>query len=840
MNRALKLANESQSSIGLCSVEESQDVLATPFRMNTEIRFRGSRGALALVLLILATPCSAVDRSFTVWDSISMARFNDPYTREPEARAKISPDGRHFAVVTSRGLHSNEIESSIWTFETDQLRTFLRSSTKASVPRPRLLARFSAVPTVLFEDSYTSIITDMRWSPDSRYIDCLVQDHRGEKQLYQVRFTDGARWQLSPVGYSVDSFDVSQSEVAYAASRSGDQTIDEYYRGRVLNAGTSALTDLPISIGDILFAQNRVNYRFFFTWIRRGGQEHRIPASGPTIDDYRSHPFAISPDGRFLVELLPVRQIPAYSARYQLSGTSERIQINDRNIVSPFNMDHLMQYSIIDLTTGKIAPLTDGPSASALGSPDVSAAVWSRDSERILITSAFLSSKVSGGSDLDISITPCAAAVVDIRTRNAQCVAPTRFNPKQQQGDSEASAELTDARFGKSDRAVVLSFLEQGTMRVEKYEYQEGKWSVASVSVAPKDRSSAWSAEERRGTCPSLWVRQDLNSPPTLWATDDKTGNTREIWNPNPQLEGIKRGEVSILRWKDSSGYEWTGGLIKPIGYMPGRRYPLVIQTHGFQPNEFLSDGSFTTAMAAMPLASAGIMVLQVPDRRDHSGTDQEATDHVVSFKAAIEKLAAEGMIDPARVGLIGFSRTCYYVLSALVRDPSLYAAATVADGVDGSYMEHRLYQANMGTWDVGIYGGAPTGRGLGKWVVSAPDFHLDSVQAPLRIEAIGPASLLGEWELYSSLKEQNKPVDLIYIREGQHILQKPLNRAASQQGNVDWFRFWLTDQMCSASEVPVKDRRWLGWRTLEREGHAGNCEGPHVSGTGLKERTPP
>ena len=108
VNRALKLANESRSSIGLCSVEESQDELATPFRMNTEIRFSGSRGALALLLLILATPCSAVDRSFTVWDSISMARFNDPYTREPEARAKISPDGRHFAVVTSRGLHSNK------------------------------------------------------------------------------------------------------------------------------------------------------------------------------------------------------------------------------------------------------------------------------------------------------------------------------------------------------------------------------------------------------------------------------------------------------------------------------------------------------------------------------------------------------------------------------------------------------------------------------------------------------------------------------------------------------------------------------------------------------------
>ncbi len=800
-------------------------------RWARNLRSDGQCWAVALLLLLLTMPCAAVDRRFTVWDSISMARFSDPYTRDPGARAKMSPDGRHFAVVTSRGLDSNKIESSIWTFEADQVRTFLRSSTKAPAPRPRLLARFSAVPRVLFEDSYTSTITQMRWSPDSRYVDCLIQNQGGEKQLYQVRFADGARWRLSPIGYSVDSFEVSQSEVAYTASRSGDKTIEEYYQGRMLNAGASALTDLPISIGDILFPQNRANYRFFFTWVRRGGRERRIPASGPAIDDYRFHPFAISPDGRFLVQLLPVQHIPAYWAHYQLPGTSEGIHINDPNLVSPFNMDHLMQYAIIDLKTGKMAPLTDGPSASTLGSPDVSSAIWSRDSERILVTSPFLPRKISGGSSQDISIPSCAAAVVDIRTHDAQCIALTRFNPKQRQGDSQVSAELTDARFGKSDHDVVLSFLEQGEMRVEKYEYQEGRWRVASVSTVLNDRLSAGRAEESRGKCPSLWVRQDLNSPPTLWATDYKTGNSREIWDPNPQLQGIKCGEVSIFRWKDTSGCEWTGGLIKPVGYMPGRRYPLVIQTHGFQPNEYLSDGSYTTAMAAMPLASAGIMVLQVPDRRDHSGTDQEAADHVVSFKAAIEKLAAEGMIDPTRVGLIGFSRTCYYVLSALVRDPSLFAAATVADGVDGGYMEHRLYQANMGTWDVGIYGGAPTGRGLGKWVASAPDFHLDSVLTPLRIEAIGPASLLGEWELYSSLKEQNKPVDLIYIREGQHILQKPLNRAVSQQGNVDWFRFWLTGQMCSASEVPVKDRRWLGLRELEREGRAGSCEAPLVSG---------
>lgn len=653
----------------------------------------------------------------------------------------------------------------------------------------------------------------MRWSDDSKSIYCLVQNQYGEVQLYRVRLKDGSKRLLSLAGYSVDSFDVRNATVAFSASRSADKTADRYFRGQSINSGASALTDLPVSIGDILFEQNRTNYRFFFTWVVRGGKERRIPSSGPTIDDYRHHPFALSPNGRVLVELLPVRHLEAGWSHYQVPGSSEQIRINDPSTASLFNMEHLLQYALINLTTGKVTPLINAPSASTLGSADLSIAAWSKSGERILITSTFLPQKISGESDGDIALAPCAAAVVHIRAHDAQCVAVSQFNPKKQQADSQASAELIDARFGESDHDIVLYFLEKGKLRAVNYEYKEGQWKRISSNEVLNYRSAGLRGDENPAAGLSLLVKQDLNSPPTLWATDSRAGDSREIWNPNPQLHSVVHGEASVFHWKDRSGYEWVGGLVKPVGYIPGRRYPLVIQTHGFQPDEFLSDGSYTTAMAAMPLASEGIMVLQVPDRRDHSGTDREASDHVISFEAAIDKLTAEGMIDSARVGLIGFSRTCYYAVNALVQDPSLYAVATVADGVDGSYMEHRLYLANMGNWDIGIYGGPPNGPGFLKWVEGAPDFHLDTVKAPLRIEAIGPASLLGEWELYSSLKEQNKPVDLIYIRNGQHILQKPRNRVVSQQGNVDWFRFWLQGYQ---DPDPSKKEQYKRWEHLE------------------------
>ncbi len=103
--------------------------------------------------------------------------------------------------------------------------------------------------------------------------------------------------------------------------------------------------------------------------------------------------------------------------------------------------------------------------------------------------------------------------------------------------------------------------------------------------------------------------------------------------------------------------------------------------------------------------------------------------------------------------------------------------------------------------------------------------FHLDTVQTPVRIETITPSSILGEWELYSSLQFQNTPVDLIYFPNGTHIHQKPLERLESQQGNVDWMRFWLQGY---EDPEPAKKAQYERWEHLrELQNAQDNTAGP-------------
>src|SRR5260370_26433030 len=114
------------------------------------------------------------------------------------------------------------------------------------------------------------------------------------------------------------------------------------------------------------------------------------------------------------------------------------------------------------------------------------------------------------------------------------------------------------------------------------------------------------------GTEIILSLRQDINDPPSLWATDKSSDTSKLLWNPNRQLASIALGQAKVYRWQDSSGYNWRGGLVLPPEFVPGHRYPLVLQTHGFyNDHEFLVDGSYTTGFGAQPLSAAGMIGLK-------------------------------------------------------------------------------------------------------------------------------------------------------------------------------------------------------------------------------------
>jgi dipeptidyl aminopeptidase/acylaminoacyl peptidase len=298
----------------------------------------------------------------------------------------------------------------------------------------------------------------------------------------------------------------------------------------------------------------------------------------------------------------------------------------------------------------------------------------------------------------------------------------------------------------------------------------------------------------------------------------EDTGTEKKtlLLDPNPEFGSLEFGEAQAITFKTANGQQARGVIYLPVGYQSGRQYPLVIQTHALMVDRFAIDGPYTTAFAAQPLAGKGFVVAQLEEDWGRVDTPNEVTDEASQYEGVIDFLTAKEIIDPKRVGIIGFSRTGLAVEYVLTHSKYHFAAASLADISDAGYFRYiaLLNASGFGRDSEIVNGDIPFGDGLTSWLKSAPGFNLDKVDSPVLMEANDRMSLLFEWEWFAGLSRLGRPVQLVYLPDGAHVVTKPSHRVVSQQGNVDWFRFWLQDY---EDPDPAKIDQYKRWRELRK-----------------------
>jgi len=270
--------------------------------------------------------------------------------------------------------------------------------------------------------------------------------------------------------------------------------------------------------------------------------------------------------------------------------------------------------------------------------------------------------------------------------------------------------------------------------------------------------------------------------------------------------------DVRAYEWQDKYDRTIQGALVTPPDFVLGGNYPLVIQTHGFHRNRFFRVGYSETANAGRALAGRGIVVLQVAEPRPDQ--EQRWTDlpklGLDVYLSGIDELAEDGTIDPAKVGITGYSEGGLFTASSITQAPDRFAAALIANSdpltIAGyySYVDSPLHGITER-----FVGAAPYGQSLQDWIQRSPSMSTDKIQAPVLIFASDPQHLLSLWDLYAVLRYQEKPVELQYIRIGRHNIKKPLHKLAHQEMLVDWFDFWLNDNEEASPEKTEQYRRW-------------------------------
>jgi len=730
-------------------------------------------------------------KPFTVADDIGMTLFWPIGFKTQEIH--FSPDGKYVAVYTERGkLDQNRVEDSLRFYLSRDVENFLKH-TDVSLP---------PLPSWKFTRSNKKgpVINDWRWLPDSSGVAFLEGGgFLGDKRLVLADLRRKIVRPLTSPTQKVKAFDIRDGQHYFYSivDPAPLQKLHEERQAAAMVGTGRSLFELILPDEPITAWSMSSSHRL---WAVVGGKRFEVKNGGTLL--LSGADFALSPDGQSLVTQQVVPEVPiSWENLYPPPFAS------DHHRIRPGRQDpsksFVRQYVRIYLPTGSVQSLTDAPYSWSAGWETAGIPSWSNDGQAILLPGTFIKSRDARPSR------PCIA-VVDLLSKTSTCV--ETLKGRTDTGLEDGYHFVTNARFIDGDRHRVMVNFSTPT------DSQHGNTEYRSAA------DNTWQfVKESRGEPEvghnglEIKVEEGLNRPPVLVATDKQTA--RVIWDPNPQLKNFELGEASVYTWKDKGGKEWSGGLYKPSTYTAGRRYPLVIQTHGFLASHFVPAGFYGTAYAARELAAAGIIVLQVQDDGCGGSTPSEGPCVVLGYEAAAEQLASDGLVDPGRIGIIGFSRTCFYVMETLTTGSIRIRAASITEGQMVTYLQYIL---TIGYFDSiiphqfdAVMEARPFGEGLQQWLKRSPGFNLDKVTAPLLVVGEGPASLLFMmWEPYAGLSYLKKPVDLIMLNTDEHVLTNPAVRMASQGGSVDWFRFWLQGY---EDPDPAKADQYRRWRELNK-----------------------
>jgi dipeptidyl aminopeptidase/acylaminoacyl peptidase len=750
----------------------------------------------SVLTFVLAGTCIATangqesKKAFTVADEIGLRFFGGGEGNVGSKELAFSPDGKYIAIDTERGrLDIDRVEDSLRFYRTEGIKNFLAGSDQFPPPSPVWIV--TAPP-----QKEGSVINDWRWLPDSSGVAYLESSQEGYKRLMMADIAKKTVEALTSETENIGSFDIrDRRHYVYTSADPADLMKKKEAEGH-----PTAIVGTGKNLWEMLFPTEILRNQLKWgatdstLWAVINGKRFEVKNK-----EIETRGMVLSPDGRSIITRISLKPPEEWKTLYlppYPSPAFDELRTGDK----------VSEYVLVDLQNGKAQPITNTPTSDTAGWADMMANPdWSGDGQAILLPGAFISSTKPS---------PPCVAVINLASKASECM--WTMKPGRDANGAPIHNDyrwLQEVHFLNGDKQRVLvgyAYPGQG-FKAGTSEYRrkpDGVWEQVGPEFA------GLVGEVGPGDL-RIRVKEGPNDPPLVIASaGDKS---RVVWDPNPQLENIKLGQVRIYTWKAQDGRPWRGGLYLPPDYTPGQRYPLVLQTHGFDESAFVPAGLFPTGLAAEALANTGMVVLQVADEGDACPmeTPDEGPCMVKGYEAAVQQLDAERIIDSNNIGMIGFSRTCYYTMEALTMSSFLHIkAALITDGLMLDYVDYGLQGGD--SFDEKMIGAPAFGQGLHTWLQRSPSFNLDKVNAALMVMAEGAGSLLAMWHPYAALHYLKKPVDVLLLNSDEHTLTNPAVRMASQGGSVDWFRFWLKGEEDTDTAKADQYKRWRELKTLQ------------------------
>lgn len=307
----------------------------------------------------------------------------------------------------------------------------------------------------------------------------------------------------------------------------------------------------------------------------------------------------------------------------------------------------------------------------------------------------------------------------------------------------------------------------------------------------------------------------DPKNPPDFYITTLEKVGQRSQWvrltKANPQIEEIALGEYETVRWKSTDGETVEGILVKPLGYEPGRRYPLIVQLHGGPAAAYMNSFSGSYGTYVHVFAAHGYAVFQ-PNYRGSSNYGERFKMQIAGnyFKqgfedimTGIDELIARGIADPEKLGLMGWSAGGHFSNWGLVSTDRFKAISTGAGAVNWISM---YAQTDVQVPREFYFRGRPY-ENWDHYVEVSPIRYITRAKTPTLIhvgENDPRVPRPQSEELHMALKKLGVPTEFIIYPNMPHGLTNPRYQLVKMVAEFQWFEKWIKGK-----------EPWLDWKLL-------------------------
>jgi dipeptidyl aminopeptidase/acylaminoacyl peptidase len=524
---------------------------------------------------------------------------------------------------------------------------------------------------------------------------------------------------------------------------------------------------------------------------RRGGDARQLTDVSGDIGEY-----AWSPDGKRLV--LTMESSDAGSQSKPMVIDALHFKQDDDGYLTQDRTRHLYSF---DVESKHLEQLT----SDAAFNEDLP--VWSPDGRQIaFIRTHEQGPDQDGREDIDVMDAVAGATPRKIARPFAPNTQQVTWSPD---GKQIAYLQGLEPKFnGYMQDHLVLVPAAGGTPRVlsDKLDRAVKSYAFAadsaSITIAVEDDGTIYPA--RVDVTSGSVTREAATGPSVVSTLSSAAGHTALILTNDAALaevyalEGgrlrqltahndaflaqLQLGVVEDIHFKSKDGTEIHGTLVKPPGFVTGRKYPTVLWIHG-GPNgqdehSLVLDGyQYEPQM----FAAKGFVVLRV-NYRGGSGRGIAFAKAILAdwghkevqdLLAGVDFLVAQGIADPNRLGVGGWSYGGILTDYIIASDGRFKAAISGA----GSGNQLATYGSDEYVLQYNNELGPPWSNPA-LWIkVSYPFFHADRIHTPTLFMGGSKdfnVPIIGGEQMYQALRTLGVPAQLIVYPGQHHVFTRP------------------------------------------------------------------